>query len=183
MVDDAELVTRARDGDREAFGELVSKYIRLAGSLAYSVVGDFDVARDVVQESFLKAHRSLGGLKEPRKFKGWLYGVVRSAAIDHIRRERARPASSLEGEHEVRAPGGEYGPEHEVQQTEVRERVRREIHGLPDNYRELVILKYLEGSTYEQIAEITGLTVEAIESRLHRARKMLRKKLKGLEGP
>lgn len=177
---DADLVERFRRGDRAAFDDLVRRYVRLAGAVAYGVVGDYEQAADVVQEAFLKLHGSLAGLREASKLKGWLYGVVRSCALDALRRRRRAPASldAIDGAEEIVAgrPGSEAAG---LERAELRGGVLAAIRGLPEQYREVVAMKYVDDLSYQEISEATGLSVETIESRLFRARKMLREKLAG----
>src|SRR5204863_10136802 len=91
---DRELVEAFCRGDGAAFDALVARYVRLAGGVAYGIVGDYEAAADVVQEAFLKVHGAIRELREPERFKGWLYGIVRSSALDALRRDRRKRASS-----------------------------------------------------------------------------------------
>jgi RNA polymerase sigma-70 factor (ECF subfamily) len=183
--EDAELVIQAQRGNREAFERLVHKYTRLAGAIAYNVVGDFHAARDVVQEGFLKVYHSIGDLQKPDRFRSWFYGVMRSVAIDWVRKHRRRVLHLSQFADEVNLIPGrrEENPEEQLKQKDLRQTILREIRDLPDSYREILILKYIEELSYQEIAGITGLTVSAIESRLHRARTILRKRFRKLSLP
>ncbi|MFC1707023.1 RNA polymerase sigma factor [Planctomycetota bacterium] len=176
---DAELVEAFRSGDQDAFGVLVHRYVRLAGAIAYDILGDYERAADAAQDAFVKAHASLGSLREPARFKGWFYGVVRSVAIDHRRRRRRGPLSfgAVAGVGEIASASAEPGVG--VELAERRERVLAAVARLPEGYREVIVLKYLDERSYVEIAEILGTSVEAVESRLHRARGVLRNKLQG----
>jgi RNA polymerase sigma-70 factor (ECF subfamily) len=176
---DKELVLRFRRGETAAFDALVARYVRLAGAVAYAVLGDFEAAADVVQEAFLKVHGALAELREPEKFKGWLHGVVRTTALDALRKQKRARSSSLEAieGHEDLVPDAARGPAPRAEKKELEERVLRAIQGLPENYREVVIMKYLDERSYKEIAETLGITVETIESRLFRARKLLKSAL------
>lgn len=177
---DRELVEAFARGETAAFEALVARYVRLAGGVAYGIVGDYEAAADVVQEAFLKVHGAIRELREPERFKGWLYGIVRSAALDSLRREKRKRAASLS---QVEAPedlATEREPERPAagaEQRELEERVLQEIRALPESYREVVILKYLDERSYKEISETLGITIETIESRLFRARKILKTKL------
>lgn len=176
---DAELIARHRRGDPKAFEELVGRYVRLAGGIAYHILRDYGSAADVVQEAFLKVHSALPDLREPEKFKGWLYGVVRSCALDAVRRRKYRAAtqlSALDGrENLVPDARAEDGPERALERRELEGVVLAGVDKLPESYREVVVLKYMDERSYKEISEVLGISVEAIESRLHRARKILRK--------
>jgi RNA polymerase sigma-70 factor (ECF subfamily) len=177
---DAELVERFNRGDPAAFDTLVRRYVRLAGAIAFNVLGDYEQAADAVQESFLKLHAGLGQLREPAKLKGWLYGVVRSCALDEVRRRKRRPGplSSVEGADEI-LPAEGPGPGSGAERRELEAGVLAAIRELPESYREVVLMKYVEGASYKEIAETLGITVETIESRLFRARKIQKGKLSG----
>ncbi len=181
LGDDAALVRRAQAGDRKAFELLVARYTRFAGAVAMGVVGDYHVALDVVQEGFVKVLRGLDRLDDPARFKPWLRNVVRTSALDALRRRRVvgRTGAPLPGDDEESAPLPAPGPPPEelLAQAELREQVREEIGALPETQREVVMLKYLDGLSYEEIAGATGLTVATIESRLFRARTTLRRRL------
>lgn len=180
---DRELVEAFRAGERAAFDELVERYVRLAGGIAYNIVGEYEAAADVVQDAFLKVHQLLAELREPEKFKGWLYGVVRSSALDWLRREKRGRASSLsqieaDGREDLIPAGAAAArPGALAEQQELEGAVLREIRTLPESYREVVIMKYLDERSYKEISETLGLSIETIESRLFRARKLLKRKL------
>ncbi len=177
---DAELIHRYRRGDVAAFEVLVGRYTRLAGAIAYNVLGDYAAAADAVQEAFLKVHESAADLREPERFKSWLYGVVRTCALDAVRRRRRRPATSLTAldgaENEV-VDAGLSEPAAGLERQEVERAVLDAVRELPESYREVVVLKYLDERSYKEIAEILGITIETIESRLFRARRLLKTKL------
>jgi RNA polymerase sigma-70 factor (ECF subfamily) len=82
--DDAALITRSRNGETEAFEQLMAKYANLVGSIAYNIVGDVHVAGDITQDTFLKVFRNLGNLEDPRRFKGWLCSIVRTTCVDWL---------------------------------------------------------------------------------------------------
>ncbi|MBV8882209.1 MAG: hypothetical protein JO332_19795, partial [Planctomycetaceae bacterium] len=82
--DDAVLITRSRNGETEAFEQLMAKYANLVGSIAYNIVGDVHVAGDITQDTFLKVFRNLKNLEDPRRFKGWLCSIVRTTCVDWL---------------------------------------------------------------------------------------------------
>jgi RNA polymerase sigma-70 factor (ECF subfamily) len=175
---DGELVERFRGGDPAAFDALVRRYVRLAGAIAYGILGDYEQAADAVQESFLKVHGALRELREPERFKGWLHGVVRSCALDAVRRRRRAPGalSAVEGA-EALLPATGAGPGLGIERAELEAGVLEAVRELPESYREVVLLKYLDERSYKEISETLGISIETIESRLFRARKILKEKL------
>lgn len=180
--DDAALVRRYTSGDRKALELLVARHARLAGAVAFSVVGDYHAAKDVVQEAFVKVMDGLGALDEPERFRGWLRNVVRTTALDHLRRRKVtgRAADALPGQDDEEGPplpAPDIRPDDLLANAELRALIRDEVAALGESQREVVILKYLDGRSYEEIADITGLSVATIESRLFRARATLRRRL------
>jgi RNA polymerase sigma-70 factor (ECF subfamily) len=187
IAEDRDYIERVLSGETAAFDGLVRKYNRMAGAIAFGITGDFSAAEDIVQEAFFKAYRSLGDLRDQEKFKVWLAGIVRSRAIDFIRRRKtfwALPFSQafpggVEEEEAAASRSGFLTPpvEELYAQEEIREKVLEAIRSLREEDRVVVSLKHMEGLSYREIAEITGTTVGAVESRLFRARHLLRKKL------
>ena len=181
--DDGELIRRYRkEKSPELFEKLVMRYMRLGGAIAYSVIGDYELAKDVVQEAFLKVHKSLDKLKEIEKFKSWFYGIVRRTALDHLRRMRKYPRrfSEMNGKELGIGDKKVKSPLVTLDEAERVKLIHTEIENLPTGYKEIVILKYLENRSYKEISEITGLTIQAIESRLWRARNSLKKRFEAL---
>ncbi|MBI4583431.1 MAG: sigma-70 family RNA polymerase sigma factor [Planctomycetes bacterium] len=177
--EDRQLVQRVLSGDIQAFNGLVKKYNRLAGALSYAICGDFQMAEDLVQEAFLKAYSSLRSLRDPGKFKVWLAGIVKSKTIDYVRQRKSFwsiPPDSTFGSAESESLGLN-SAEDLVLKEEFRNKILEAIRGLPEADRLVIALKHMEGLSYKEIAEITGDSVNAIESRLFRARATLRKKL------
>ena len=180
--EDQEYVQRILAGESELFESLVRKYNRMAGAIAFGIVGDFHAAEDIVQEAFLKAFRALHTLRDPGKFKCWLAGIVRSKSLDALRRRPSHKPLEVSREVADRLPRGEaFRFSSTVEDEHLREESRRKvleaIEELPQEDRVVVVLKHMEGLSYKEIAEITGSTIGAIESRLFRARQALRKKL------
>jgi RNA polymerase sigma-70 factor (ECF subfamily) len=189
---DRDLVGRFVAGDGSAYEALVARHARFAGAVAYGVTGDFHASRDVVQESFLKVYTGLSSLKEPDKFKSWLRNVVRTTALDWRRRNK-RGVQSLDAfeadevdtfSRTAAAPESQPAEADQVaDKDELKRRVREEIEKLPESHREVVALKYLDGRSYEEIAALTGLSQNTIESRLFRARQKLKARFERMLGP
>jgi RNA polymerase sigma-70 factor (ECF subfamily) len=182
---DARLVRETLAGDDDAFKKLMEKYVRIAGSIAYSVVGDFHIAADMVQEAFVKVHRRLRKLRNPETFRSYLVGAVRSSSLDWIRKQsslrRGSPISFSEYSEEEPDLTDEHAvdrtPLATIERTEGYDKLLELIDQLPQHYREVFVLKHIEGVTYAEIARILGISLSAVEARLFRARKMLRGRL------
>jgi RNA polymerase sigma-70 factor (ECF subfamily) len=180
--EDLEYVQRILAGESELFESLVRKYNRMAGAIAFGIVGDFHAAEDIVQEAFLKAFRVLHTLRDPGKFKPWFARLVRSKSLDALRRRPSHKPLEVSTEAGDRLQRGEaprYGPtaEDDHLREESRRKVLEAVESLSREDRVVLVLKHMEGLSYKEIAEITGSTLSAIESRLFRARQALRKKL------
>lgn len=177
---DGELVRRSLAGDRGAFGGLVERYERVIGVLAFQKVGNRSDAEDVAQDAFLKAYAALGELKEPDRFGSWLYGIAFRAAVDCLRRRQRRgPAVPLEDVD----PVAETRTDGEVVRRERAEGVVRAVGELPDKYRVVLTLRYLNALSYDQIAAHLGEPSGTVANRIHRAANLLREKLRALFGP
>lgn len=178
VSEDRDSVERVLSGETGAFERLVRKYARLAGAIAYGVLGDLDLAEDVVQEAFLRAYRGLGTLRDPSRFRVWLGGIVRRRAIDVLRQETTRRTLDLEGE-DVAGSVVSSGlpPDARLEGEERQRKVAEALAELPEEDRTVLALKHMEGLSYKEIGEITGFTVSAVESRLFRARRALAEKL------
>lgn len=148
------------------FQQLVVQYQGLVYSLALSYCRDPHAAEDLAQEVFMQAFRSLDAIRDPAKIKTWLCTVTRNKAIDYLRRRV--PTTPID--------------ELPLQAPEPREDLWPQVEALLDelreDYRQLILLKYIEGLSYEQIGRILGMTPSAVGEKLHRVRKMMVKLLK-----
>ena len=165
ISDDARLVSAARDGNRSAFGRLYEKYGRMVHGILLSRVPRAEVD-DLLQDVFLLAMRRLPTLREAGAFGGWLAMIARNRATDY---HRSAPAlTELREESLTQAA---VGPEAIL--------ILETIQGLPEAYRETLVLRLVEGMTGPEIAERTGLTPQSVRVNLHRGMKQLREKLDG----
>ena len=196
LAEDREYVERVLAGEPEVFEQLVRKYNRLGGAIAYGVLSDFHLAEDVVQDAFIRAFEALDSLKDPGRFRVWFAGIVKRRSID-VLRQRKNPrirVASLDAGGADAEEGGSLGstvssdsrrPEQSPDDSQLDAAVHAErrrqvlecISGLDENDRIIVSLKHMEGLSYREIAELMETSVSAVESRLFRARKVLRKKL------
>ncbi len=175
---DIELVKAAQAGSHPAFETLVRRYSERAYRAAYRVVRDPTVAEDVLQEGLIKAYRALRKFEGRSSFYTWLYRIVVNLALD--RRRRAKRAPSVEWDdsvaHEVEPRSSiQAGPDPETtsQRQEIRELVAKGIQNLPDGQREVLLLREIEGHSYEEIAQTMQISKGTVMSRLHYARKKM----------
>jgi len=177
-LSDEELVIRTIDGEKEAFSILVERYQNQIFSLAYRLGGDYDEARDMAQEAFLRVYQELRSFDGSRKFFPWLYRVAHNTCLNHLGK-KPKPMADIDEIAEM-TPAAEptADPSLSYEEQERKELIRWALAQLPEQYAVPVFLKYMEGFSYQEIAEKTGASVSAIESRLYRGRQMLQKILK-----
>lgn len=175
------LVAEAQRGDRPAADRLVREHQRWVCSVIYGVSGRPDLVEDVAQQVWTQVWQRLDSLKDPRRLRSWLYTIARNAAIDAgVARKRHRDASVgldavKDGLGDRRAPG----PVSWAMGNETHRMLLGAIEALPAIYREPFALRHLEDWSYARIGEALGLPVETVETRLVRARRLLRESLKG----
>ena len=180
--DDREAVRRVQAGETEAFEPLVEKYKRKVFRLAYQVLRDQEEALDTAQEAFVKAFRALPTFKGDSAFYTWLFRITMNVALDR-KRQRATRAKSLGAEDvapeewERTATSTDPDPEDVATSVERRERIRKGLDSLSEHHRAIIILSDIEGLQYREIAEVLGIPMGTVMSRLHHARKRLREVL------
>ncbi len=178
MSDDA-LVARVRDGDDVAFEGLYGRYGGRIGGYVAGMVGDAGRAEDVTQEVFVSALRRMRATDRPIHFKPWIYEIARNAAIDEHRRNRRQREVCTAHESDHERPGldafasGAPAPEQVLVTREALSTLTSALDSLSEVHRRVIVLRELEGRSYEEIAAATGLTRGAVESALFRARKHL----------
>ena len=173
----AELVVRSRRKDAEAFAQLISRYERVALSVAFAVLGNSDASGDVVQESFLRAWQRIDELKDPRAFGTWLCGIARNLAIDAKRRSKHVKLSfdACSAEPGVFADDRVAGdPLDELSRREQHARVADALAELDELTRSAVILRYYDDLSSKEIAELLQMSPAAVDMRLSRARQQLK---------
>jgi RNA polymerase sigma-70 factor (ECF subfamily) len=184
-VDDHELVAAARRGDRDAFRTLFDRYHRRAYALAFGVLRHPDDALDVVQDAFIKAHKYLDKFEGNSSFYTWLYRIVMNLAIDHLRKHRRVKPVELDEQHFAEAAGDESllpkilggNPGRALMDKQIRARIDAALETLSDNHRAVLIMRELEGMSYEEMAQAMGCSKGTIMSRLFHARKNMQRQL------
>jgi RNA polymerase sigma-70 factor (ECF subfamily) len=179
MVDDAELVKRVLRGSQEAFRDLVVRFERPVYTLILRMVHDPSTAEDLAQEVFVKAYRHLDSYDANRKFASWLFKIAHNTTIDHLR-HGVLDTVPLEAEKDeggdvlaVLADGSVESPAAAAERRDMARALERAIARLRPDYREAVIMRYVEGLAYQEICEVLGLPLGTVKTNLHRARKDL----------
>jgi RNA polymerase sigma-70 factor (ECF subfamily) len=183
---DEELVEACRAGETSAFDILVARWEDRIRGAAYRVLGSEDEARDVAQEAFLKAYRGLAAFKQEARFSSWLYQIALNVCRDRLRRRRTRATVSLE-EMEQTGPAiveTRPGAHERLQRLDLARTVRRAIETLPEEQREVVVLKEYQGLTFLEIAQALEVPVSTVKTRLYRGLGQLRLRLEreGIRG-
>jgi len=168
-----DLVRAAQNGEPRAFSELIRRYERTALAIAYATAGDGERAGDVVQEAFARAWQKVRTLREPSRFASWLAGIVRNIAVDEQRRRRRHGMEELA----VDSADPSATPAQEADRRETRSQVAAALEQLDDISRSAVVLRYYEGLSSKQIADLLDVSPAAVDMRLMRARQELRRLL------
>jgi RNA polymerase sigma-70 factor (ECF subfamily) len=178
-MSDRELVERAQAGSQDAFSALVEKYRAKMFNLAYSLTRNREAADDLAQEVFIKAYLALSKFKYQSAFGTWLYRIAVNASKDFLRKEGRLRKVSLEDS----PPGTLMQEDDTVQIDEAKETekqkqlVRQALKSLPEKYQVILTLRDIQGFPYGEISQVLDISPGTVDSRLHRARKMLRKRV------
>ena len=190
--DDAGFVARCQRGETEAFSVLVRRHQKKMLNIAYRMIGDYDEACDVVQESFLSAYRAIGKFRGEARFSTWLCGIVLNHARSHMRRKAARsrceavslddPVKSKDGRYVHEPHSREESIAERIEKRELDEKVQDCIGSLDGEQREVLVLRDIEGFSYEEIGLLLKLPEGTVKSRLFRARNALKEGLRRIFG-
>jgi RNA polymerase sigma-70 factor (ECF subfamily) len=177
-LDDSALVAAFLAGEKRAFTELVGRYhVRLLNFI-YRTIGDRDRAEDLVQETFIRVYRHLHRFDQTRKFSTWLYTIAGNLAKNELRNRSRNPLvlfqtikGTWDADHRpLEWEDNTYRPDDLFRKRHLKETIDRAVAELPQHHRIVFVLRELEGKTYEEIAEITGVNLGTVKSRLNRAR-------------
>ena len=176
---EAAIVRKVLGGDANAFETLVLEYEKNVYNIALRMTGNSEDAADMTQEAFIKAYNSLQSFRGDSKFSVWLYRIVSNVCLDFLRSRNRRPTVSLsveddEGEDaQLDVADESQSPELLLDRKLTRESVRRGLDSLPPDYRQILLLREIQGLSYDEIAQALGLEVGTVKSRIFRARKKL----------
>lgn len=172
------VIEAIRQGDPYAFRELVQRHHQWVRGVILAVLGDPERVDDVAQQAWLAAWQRIKDLRETRSWRPWLYRLARNAALDAGRdTTRRRRRTQALTEDAPRTPPSAPQPEEELARRERQQAVLQAIQALPALYREPFVMRHLNGWSYRQIAEVMDMPVDSIETRLVRARRLLRESL------
>jgi RNA polymerase sigma-70 factor, ECF subfamily len=184
---DEMLMVRYRRGDRAAFAEIVRRYQTRLFTFSLRYLRDRDRARDVTQETFLRVVRRAEEFKHESRFSTWVFAITRNLCIDELRKGRHRAHASLDASTSDSPPlldrlgSADVGPERNALGGELQDGITRAIAGLPDDQREVFLLRQLGGVPFADIAKITGTPENTVKSRMRYALERLQKELAEFE--
>ena len=184
-ADDVVLVRASQGGDRDAFSVLVSRHAASVLSVTTRMLGPTADAEDAAQETFVSAYLALSGFRFGSQFSTWLYRIAVNKCTDALRARR-HPTESLdasgEGGAAVREPADEETPHRELEQSELAHELDIAVQRLPTIYRELFVLRHIEGLGYDEMSSILGVNRDALKMRVYKARNILCRSLAHLNG-
>src|SRR5437588_5008337 len=178
MNSSVDLVTRACQGDQEAFRLIFERYSRPVISFIYDQVGDRETAEELAQETFVRAYRSLKSLREEAKLSTWLFGIAKNVARESLRADmRKRQQVDLDDEQVLDLSDRGPIPVNHLLDKEFNDVVKRSLALLDEDKRLVFTLKVFHQCSYEEIAEITGFSIPKLKTDLHRARAEMRQRV------
>ncbi|RDU34870.1 RNA polymerase sigma factor SigW [Neobacillus piezotolerans] len=177
-------IKQIKKGDQDAFAEIVELYKDKLYQLGYRMLGNRHEAEEIAQEAFIRAYVNINSYNQEYKFSTWLYRIATNLCIDRIRKKK--PDYYLDAEMAgtegltlySRIPSDSPLPEKEVEMMELQETIQGEIVKLPEKYRSVIVLKYIEELSLNEISEILDLPLGTVKTRIHRGREALRKQLR-----
>lgn len=176
---EAIIVRKVLQGDVNAFEKLVTEYERAVYAIAQRMTGNAEDAADMTQETFIKAYNSLSSFRGDSKFSVWLYRIANNVCLDFLRSRSRRPTVSLSTEDDdgeetqLDIADESQSPELLLESALTRDAVRRGLDSLPPDYKQILLLREIQGLSYEEIAAALGIESGTVKSRIFRARKRL----------
>jgi RNA polymerase sigma-70 factor (ECF subfamily) len=183
MEQDSVLLARVREGDRKAFGELVSNHKTTVFSTIYSIIGNTQEAEDIAQEVFINAYTAAGSFKGKSSFSTWLYSVTVNKCMDYLRERKRKEYYEVELDKEERLKLKELtmnsvaSTYQNTERQELQEIIQKVLNSLPEKYRVILVLREIEELSYQEIAHVMKVSVNKVKVLLFRARQKMKEKL------
>lgn len=183
---DLALVKRVQAGENAAFDLLVRKYQHRIGAVVYRFVPDHAEVQDIVQEAFIRAYRAMAGFRGDAQFYTWLYRIAVNTAKNHLAAAKRRPptadVAAEDAEHHAGAGRlhDHDTPEHQLLREEIEQTVTDTVAGLPEELRQAITLREVDGLSYEEIAQLMQCPIGTVRSRIFRAREAIDARLRPL---
>ena len=190
--EDYELVCLCQKGDTDAFGVLVEKYQKKMVNIAYRMIGDYETACDVVQDAFLSAYKAIRKFRGEARFSSWLYRIVINVSKNRMKQMSIRlqregpvignPVAMGDGQVNCDPPAEEPSVVEQLERKEIQAKLQQCIDSLDDEYREVLVLRDIQGFSYDEVGDILKIPAGTVKSRLSRARAALKDCLKKVLG-
>ena len=169
------------DGDVESFNQLIKRWERPIYALAYRTLGREEDARDVCQETFLRAYRAINGFKGQAKFSSWLYRIALNLCRDWLRKQRRQPVVQMPEDGDIIELASERGPVESIETLVARKELGRAVAvamaALPEEQRTAIVLKEYHGLTFQEIADMQGCPLSTVKTRLYQGLSIVRRQL------
>jgi len=184
--DESAVIVAALAGDQKAYALLLETHRAAVFHIVNRIVHNDEVARDLVQETFMKAFSSLASYRSEFRFSTWLYKIAANSSIDHLRKRRIQalsldsPLETSDGQMEIEVPDETNNPELVLVRKQQRFSIEEAIASLPHKYREVIVYRHKDDKSYEEIADLLGIPVGTVKARIFRARELLKRKLKNV---
>lgn len=179
-------IKKIKKGDQSAFEDVVSFYQNKVYQICYRMIGNAHEAEDLAQEAFVRAYTNIHSFDEKRKFSTWIYRIATNLSIDRIRKKK--PDYYLDAELQGADGLNMYSqlsnddplPHEEVETLELQAYLQKQIESLPEKYRSVITLRYVDDLSLQEISEVLDMPIGTVKTRIHRGREALRKKLRDL---
>lgn len=184
--DDAAIIAAALEGSQKAYAQLVENHRTAIFHIINRIVHNDEVARDLVQETFMKAFASLSTYRSEYRFSTWLYKIAANSSIDYLRKRRIQalsldaPVETHDGRLEIEVPDDTHNPELALVRKQQRFSIEEAIDSLPPKYREVIVYRHKDDKSYEEIADLLAIPVGTVKARIFRARELLKRKLRNI---
>ena len=186
MDDESAIIEQALAGSQRAYTALSNRHRQAVYHIVFKIVRNEETARDLVQETFMKAFSSLASYRSEYRFSTWLYKIAANCSIDFLRKKRIdalsldRPLETKDGTVELEVADYSFHPERDLERKQQRVTIDEAIDTLPPKYREVIIYRHKDDKSYEEIADLLSVPVGTVKARIFRARELLKKKLRGV---
>ena len=179
QLDENKLISRASGGDPSAFNQLMGMHEKRMYAVALRMCSNREDAQDCLQEAMLRVYRAIGGFKGQSSFGTWVYRITMNTCLDELRRKKNKQNVSFDNllDQGWSPADDSASPEKKVMQIEMRKSISTSIQELPEDMRSAIIMRDIHGYSYDEIADILGVNVGTIKSRISRGREKLREKL------
>ena len=179
MIDEKILISKAKEGDKKAFEEIISLYEKKVFSTIYYMVKNENEVEDIAQEVFVKIYRNLKNFKEESSLYTWIYRITINVCIDELKKKKNvvyidEKIETADGAMEIQLEDTAKGPEHLAEDEELKRKITNCIRKLPVDQRTMIILRDIKGFTYMEIAEMTKINLGTVKSKINRARAALK---------